>query len=414
MALRVVFVLDPHRLVEGGGGEAGDVSRREHVLASADASVLVDDDPVLDRESGGGGKLGPGLDSEPGHDHVGLERAAVLGRDACDAACAFDPGHRRAGEYLDALVAVVVGDERGEVGREDARADPRVGEDDRHRPAVHRQRRSDLRADEAASDHQETRTAAGERTEPPVVVEGAEVDHLVAPERQTAGPAAGREQQPLVGVGLARVVGRLAGPAGRARRSSGRAAARRRGRPSHTRSCLRRRPSRALSSAAAGRTAGAPRRPRRQSFRPGRARGCPCRPRRRSSRPRRSDTGTCACVPPRRSGSMGFGSAPLRGTCDASPALAIDSSLPPPHIGQRLSGCTTTAPKRNPDSGVPGASLPVTPALPGPTPEALRPHLPAAARKRRHESPLRSSFRADELHRRPGKLQVERCSNPRC
>ena len=52
----------------------------------------------LDRESGSRGELGAGLDSEPGNDHVGLEYAAVLGRDACVAAGVFDPRHRRVGE----------------------------------------------------------------------------------------------------------------------------------------------------------------------------------------------------------------------------------------------------------------------------------------------------------------------------
>ena len=58
---------------------------------AADTSALIDEDPVLDRAPGGGGKLGPRLYSEPGQDHVRLEPATVLGRDARDAARTLDP-----------------------------------------------------------------------------------------------------------------------------------------------------------------------------------------------------------------------------------------------------------------------------------------------------------------------------------
>ena len=171
--------------------------------------MLVDDDPVLDGEPGTGGKLDPGLDSEPCKHDVRLELAAVFRRDAHHAARALDPGDGRACENIDALLAVIVGDERGQIGRKDASADPWIRKDHRHRAAVHRERRGDLRADEPASDHEESRVARSKPAESPVVVEGSEVDHLVAAVGQTARRSAGREQEALVAVGIALVVGRL-------------------------------------------------------------------------------------------------------------------------------------------------------------------------------------------------------------
>ena len=70
MRVRVILVLDAPRATESGDREAGDVARREDVVASSDAPVLVDDDAVVDRKTCRLGELGRGNDAEPGDDRV--------------------------------------------------------------------------------------------------------------------------------------------------------------------------------------------------------------------------------------------------------------------------------------------------------------------------------------------------------
>ena len=75
VALGVVLVLHPDAGPEQRGGKTRDVARREEVVASADAPVVVDDDAVVDLEAGRLGELGLGNDAEPGDDDVRVERA---------------------------------------------------------------------------------------------------------------------------------------------------------------------------------------------------------------------------------------------------------------------------------------------------------------------------------------------------
>ena len=62
----MVLVLDAHAPVEGDVREARNVSGGEDVVASVDAAILVDDDPVVHPESCRLGKLDVRLDAETG------------------------------------------------------------------------------------------------------------------------------------------------------------------------------------------------------------------------------------------------------------------------------------------------------------------------------------------------------------
>src|SRR5581483_6365837 len=103
---------------------------------------------------------------------------------------------------VDVAVAVVVVQRRRQLRREEACADTRLREDDRHPAVVERARGGDLGADEAAADNTDATAATGECPQTAIVVEGAEVDCLVTAEGQSPRPPAGRQQQPLVAVAL--------------------------------------------------------------------------------------------------------------------------------------------------------------------------------------------------------------------
>jgi len=111
--------------------------------------------------------------------------------------------------HHDALLAVVVHEERGEIGGIDARAEPCFGNDHGHVAALHPQSRGDLAADEPATEHGEPHGLIGEGAEPPVVCQSAEVDDVRRFERQLARRTAGREQQPIESIGGAAIVGDL-------------------------------------------------------------------------------------------------------------------------------------------------------------------------------------------------------------
>ena len=141
---------------------------------------------------------------EPGDDRVGLDRAARARRDRVRAG--RDDG--LLGQHLDTLLAVIVGNERGEWGGQEPRGDARIREDHRHLPAGRRERGRDLGADEAAADDHDPRALGGRRTQVVVVVERPEVDETLGA-GQSARRSAGREQKPVPPVRFALVVGRL-------------------------------------------------------------------------------------------------------------------------------------------------------------------------------------------------------------
>ena len=171
----MILVLDPQRDAERGNREARDVAGGEDVVVTGDAAVLVDHDPVVDLEPRCLGELRVGDDAEPGDDCIGLELQAGLGLDRR----ARRLGDQLAGAHVNALLAVVVGDGRREAGGEEAMADAVLGEEHRHADAVADQPRRELRADEAAADHDDVRPLAGELANVPVVVERAVPDDAV-------------------------------------------------------------------------------------------------------------------------------------------------------------------------------------------------------------------------------------------
>ena len=198
----MVFVLDAHELAsERPRGEARNVAGGEHVLTAAGTAELVDHDPVVDRKPGRLGELGRRHDPEPGHDAVGVDCAAAAEAHGA----VLDALDQLARQHLDAALAVVARDVVGKLRREEARADPLLGEDHRHRAAAPGERRGDLGADEAAADDDEACTFHGGLADAAVVVEGPVVDDA-AVAREAARPPARREQQALVAVRLAGVV----------------------------------------------------------------------------------------------------------------------------------------------------------------------------------------------------------------
>ena len=155
--VRVILVLDAGVLAERGDREVRDVTGREDVVAVSRAAVFVHDDPVVDGKPRGDGELRCRLDPEPGDDDVGLDHAPGAGGEP-PAAHGCD---RLARQHLHALLAVVVRHELRERLGEQARGDRRFREHHGHvRPGA-RQRRRDLRADEAAADHGEARARSG-------------------------------------------------------------------------------------------------------------------------------------------------------------------------------------------------------------------------------------------------------------
>ena len=201
--VRVILVLDPHRRAERAHGEARDVAGGKHVLVPGYAPVLVHDDSIVDLQAGGLGKLGVRDDAQAGDDRVRVEHGAGLGLDPAPRG----RGDELLGAHVDALRHVVVRHEPREAEREEAEADPRLREEHRDAAAAADEAGRDLRADEAAADHDDVRALRRELAQAAVVVERPEPDHALG-----AGNLprlrARREQELLPRVLLAGVVRR--------------------------------------------------------------------------------------------------------------------------------------------------------------------------------------------------------------
>ena len=199
----VILVLDAGHAGELRHREVGDVAGGEDVVAIADAAVHVHDDAVVHRETGGLGQLRVRDDPQPRHHDVALE----CPRAGLDRRAASHRAHPPAGQHLDAVLAVVVRDERRQLRRKDAGADARLRHDHRHGGADTDERCRQLRADEPAADDDDARALDRFRAQPMVVVERAEVDDAVGVAQLARLPAR-REQELLPGVVVALVVRR--------------------------------------------------------------------------------------------------------------------------------------------------------------------------------------------------------------
>ena len=85
-------------------------------------------------------------------------------------------------------------------------ADPRTREEHDHILPIHRQCRSDLRADEPAADDREALALFGQRAQPLIIVERAIVDHVIAAPGEAPWGAAGRQEQLVKGVDRSLVI----------------------------------------------------------------------------------------------------------------------------------------------------------------------------------------------------------------
>jgi len=103
---------------------------------------------------------------------------------------------RLAGQHLNALLAVVVRDEGREPRGEEAKADPRLGEEHRDAAAGPDEAGSELGADEAAPDHHDVGALSSDLAHAAVVVEGAVPDDPLRA-GNLPRPGAGGEQQLL-------------------------------------------------------------------------------------------------------------------------------------------------------------------------------------------------------------------------
>ena len=203
MGFCVVFVLDSEPASERRDREACNVASGEDVVVPGHAAKLVDDDAVVDLESGGHCQTGLGLEAEPGRDDVGFDCPPG----ACGHPGGARGGHRFLRQYLDAASAVLLGHIGGQLRRQKARCDASLREDHGHPAAVRRQRRRELRANEAAADDDRGRALACPCSHRPVIVERPEVDNPLGA-RNGARPAASREHELLPAVHLASVVRR--------------------------------------------------------------------------------------------------------------------------------------------------------------------------------------------------------------
>src|SRR5579875_3416209 len=166
--------------------------KRGHVSGGKDVWIVaaqscIHEDAVIHLQASLLGQLDVGYDAYAGHDTIrrNLVSSSALGiacsEDALIAALvhAFDLLAR---PYFDVLLPIVVVEEAREVGREDASADPRFGEEQGDFLAVHGQSSSNLGANEAAADDCEVLSLLRQHPQALVIIKGAKVDDVIAAE----------------------------------------------------------------------------------------------------------------------------------------------------------------------------------------------------------------------------------------
>ena len=137
-------------------------------------------------------------------------------------AAGLDLDHFLLRPNLNAFLAIIIVEERGQVGREHASADALLGKDHDDLPAVHGQRGGDFGADESAADDRESLLLLGQLAKGLVIVQGAEVEVRRSRRGQATGRAAGGQEQLAVGIDRALIVGDAISLADRAFRPCGR------------------------------------------------------------------------------------------------------------------------------------------------------------------------------------------------
>src|SRR2546422_192125 len=109
-------------------------------------------------------------DAEPGDQHLGHELAAHGGAHDAGAGAPLQPRHPLAHPHGDALLAIVIDQERGQVRRENARAGPRFRDEHGDVALLHPQGGGDLTPDEPATDHREADALRRERPQAAVII----------------------------------------------------------------------------------------------------------------------------------------------------------------------------------------------------------------------------------------------------
>src|SRR5881628_2814033 len=208
--VRVVLVLHPEARFERRVVEVRDVARGVDVRL-AGAAPLVHHDTVVDPQPRLLRQLHVRLNAEAGDDYIG-RKLRVLGR-AHDglAGPRLEARQPLAHPQLHSLLPVVVHEEACQVGGEHPRAQSVLWDEHGHVAALQPQRGGDLRADEPATDDGEPHRRLGEPPQAPVVLAGPEVDHLLRLERQPPRRPTRREQELLVAMDRAAVVGNRLG-----------------------------------------------------------------------------------------------------------------------------------------------------------------------------------------------------------
>lgn len=157
--------------------------------------------PVLDREPGGLGELGPRLRADADDDDVRGESGPVVENGDEVVVLGLDALGPAVGDELDAVLGEHARVSPGEVGREALLGEEPAGVDEGHlRHSGARERGRELLPDVAAAEDDDAGLWRGEAAQRAVVLQGAEEDDaLVVGGPDAHGVGAGGEEEPAVG-----------------------------------------------------------------------------------------------------------------------------------------------------------------------------------------------------------------------
>src|SRR5574341_320816 len=156
--------------------------------------MFIDDDSIIHVQTSLLCKFKIWTDSDSRHDSIYFESAPASGPDREAAPVFFNSRHRIICHNIHSLLAIIIIKIKRQIVWENFCANCLVRKDHHDFFANHRQRRGDLRTDEAAADYQKTFAALTQRAQPLIILQIAEIDDVLTSKWQADRRAARRKQ----------------------------------------------------------------------------------------------------------------------------------------------------------------------------------------------------------------------------
>jgi hypothetical protein len=187
----VILVLDGHALAERRVSEVGHIAGGIDIWVTS-AEQRIHDNAVVQLQASRLCQRDVRREPDPSNDAIDQQFAALRGSQSEVLTSTLQTFRRFAGQHFNSMLPIIPVQKGEYIQSEDAFSDPRSGEEHDNILPIHLQRRSNLRADEPATNDREALAALCQRTQPLIIRECPVIDHVIAAPLEAPWDAAGR------------------------------------------------------------------------------------------------------------------------------------------------------------------------------------------------------------------------------